>query len=131
MGRTGTIDYRKLAFDSYAPMCVFCGFGIAAVLEVAHLDGDSANCKISNLAILCPTCHRMHDIELIPTSIVEELRDTKRKANWQRLLKDAGKKAAATKAATPGLLREAGRKAAATRKGRRVALEAAKQRSRK
>jgi len=72
----------------------------------------------------------MHDIELIPTSFVVELRDTRRKANWRRLLKDAGKKAAATKAATPGLLSEAGRKAAATRKERRGALEATKQRAR-
>lgn len=30
-------------------------------LEVAHLDGDPANMRPSNLAVLCLACHRRHD----------------------------------------------------------------------
>jgi hypothetical protein len=33
------VNYRKLAFDHYPKMCAHCGFGIEAVLEVAHIDG--------------------------------------------------------------------------------------------
>ena len=39
---TSLPNYRKLAFDAYAPICVHCGFGIREVLEVAHLDGNRA-----------------------------------------------------------------------------------------
>jgi hypothetical protein len=35
MSRAGLLNYRKLAFGAYAPTCVYCGFGIQAVLEVA------------------------------------------------------------------------------------------------
>ena len=52
---TSLLNYRKLAFDAYAPICVHCGFGIREVLEVAHLDGNRANNSLSNLVILCPT----------------------------------------------------------------------------
>lgn len=121
MPRPKGIDYRKLAFERYAPICVFCGFGIEAVLEVAHIDCDPANCNIDNLAILCPTCHRMLDIDLIPTEVVRRLRDEKRKPNWRKLLKDAGEKAAATKRAIPGLLTRAAELAVATRRERNAA----------
>ncbi len=70
---TSLLNYRKLAFDAYAPICVHCGFGIREVLEVAHLDGNRANNSLSNLAILCPTCHRMHDIDLLPTDALRSL----------------------------------------------------------
>ena len=40
---TSLPNYRKLAFDEYAHICVYCGFGIPEVLEVAHLDGNRAN----------------------------------------------------------------------------------------
>ena len=89
---TSLLNYRKLAFDAYAAICVHCGFGIREVLEVAHLDGNRANNSPSNLAILCPTCHRMHDIDLLPTDAVVRLRDEKRKARWSKLTKDAAKK---------------------------------------
>lgn len=121
MARPKGIDYRKLAFEVYAPICVFCGFGIEAVLEVAHLDYDTANCELHNLVLLCPTCLRMHEIDLIPTEVVVRLRDQKRKPNWRKLLKDAGEKAAATKHQTPGLLCEASLKAVATRHERNAA----------
>ena len=118
MARVGLPNYRKLAFDTYAPLCVYCGFGIKEVLEVAHLDCDPTNNTIANLALLCPTCHRMHDIDLIPTEVVARLRDEKRKARWSKLTKNAAAKALETKRQNPGLLKEAGRKAAATRRQR-------------
>ena len=37
------VNYRKLAFEHYLPICAYCGFGIGAVLEVCHLDGDRDN----------------------------------------------------------------------------------------
>jgi hypothetical protein len=37
------INYRKLAFEKYPPICAYCGFGIPEILEVAHLDGDRKN----------------------------------------------------------------------------------------
>src|SRR5690242_9829118 len=118
MARTGLPNYRKLALEAYAPICVYCGFGIKAVLEVAHLDCDPANNDVRNLALLCPTCHRMHDIDLIPTEVVARLRDEKRKARWSKLTKDAVTKAVATKRRDPEHMREAARKAVATRRAR-------------
>lgn len=95
MARSGLPNYRKAALAAYAPICVYCGFGIKEVLEAAHLDCDPSNCAIENLALLCPTCHRMHDLDLIPTDVVRLLRDEKRTANWKKLMKDAAEKAAA------------------------------------
>jgi len=115
---TSLLNYRKLAFDEYAAICVHCGFGIREVLEVAHLDGNRANNELSNLVILCPTCRRMHDIDLIPTDIVRRFRDEKRKARWSKLTKDAAKKAIATMRKTPGRLEAIAQKAAATRRAR-------------
>jgi hypothetical protein len=123
MSRPGLPNYRKLAFETYAPICVYCGFGIKEVLEVAHLDCIPANCEAANLAILCPTCHRMHDIDLIPTDVVIRLRDEKRKPRWAKLTKDAAATAIKTKRLNPELMREAGRKAAATRKARTVTVD--------
>lgn len=120
MARTGLPNYRKLAFEKYAPICVYCGFGIKEVLEVAHLDCEPENCDHTNLAILCPTCHRMHDVDLIPTEVIRRLRDEKRKANWSKLTKNAAAKAVKTKRLNPELMIEAGRKAAATRKARKA-----------
>ena len=116
---TSLLNYRKLAFDAYAPICVDCGFGIREVLEVAHLDGNRANNSLSDLVILCPTCHRMHDIDLLPTDAVIRLRDEKRKARWSKLTKDAAKKAIETMRKTPGRLEAIARKAAATRRARK------------
>src|SRR4051794_39587641 len=121
MSRTGLLNYRKLAFDAYAPICVYCGFGIREVLEVAHVDCNPKNCDVTNLAILCPTCHRMHDIDLIPTDVIIRLRDEKRKANWAKLTKDAASKAVATRRLKPELMREAVEKAVASRKARAAA----------
>ena len=98
-------DYRSAALEHYGRkmgddlvnVCVVCGFGIQAVLEVAHLDHDRKNGDVANLATLCPNCHKMHDIGLIPTKVVVELRDANPAAKWSIRMKDAGKKAAETR----------------------------------
>jgi hypothetical protein len=125
MARSGVPNYRKLAFERYPPICVVCGFGIKDVLQVAHLDCDPQNCNLDNLAILCPNCHRQHDITLIPTEIVIRLRDEPRLARWSKLTKNAGQKAAETKRLTPGLNEQAAKKAVATRRAREAAANGA------
>ena len=81
-GSTGSTDrdmkrvnYRKLAFEQYPPVCAHCGFGIADVLEVCHLDCQRTNNHVGNLVILCPTCHKMHDLDLISTETICTMRD--------------------------------------------------------
>lgn len=91
---TKRLNYRKVAFEHYPPICAYCGFGIPEILEVAHLDGHRENNEIENLVILCPNCHKMHDIDLIPTQTVIEMRDRERQVNWSKRMKDAGQKAA-------------------------------------
>ena len=114
--RSGLPNYREQAMEAYRPhVCIYCGFGIKDVLEVAHLDCDPRNCDLTNLALLCPTCHRMHDIGLIPTEVVRHMRDTERKTNWSKLMKDAAAKAVATKKKT-----RTAKKAHKTRQERRA-----------
>lgn len=105
------INYRKLALQAYPPICAYCGFGVPEVLEVAHLDGARSNNAVENLAILCPNCHKMHDIGLIPTTVVIEMRDRERRVDWGIRMKDAG-----MKAAQPRKRKSAARKAWETRK---------------
>lgn len=93
----GGNSYRKAAFQTYAPICAYCGFGVPEILEVAHLDGDRSHNALENLAILCPNCHKMHDIGLIPTAVVVEMRDRERSVDWGIRMKDAGQKAALTR----------------------------------
>jgi 5-methylcytosine-specific restriction endonuclease McrA len=108
---TKKINYRKIAFDVYEPLCAHCGFGIPAVLEVAHIDGNRQNNDKANLVILCPNCHKMHDLDLISTETIIQMRDRPKIVKWSKRMKDAGKKAALTRKH-----QMAGRKAAATRK---------------
>jgi predicted restriction endonuclease len=117
------INYRKLAFDHYDQLCAHCGFGIPAVLEVAHLDGDRSHNEIGNLAVLCPNCHRMYDLDLITKETIILMRDRPKIAVWAKLMKDAGAKAAATRRKTQEKLKRksAGQKAAKTRKRNAVA----------
>ena len=120
-------SYRRQAFERYGRpadggvmhLCVVCGFGVAAVLEVAHLDQNRKNDALENLALLCPNCHKMHDIGLLPTDVVRSLRDVHRSENWALRVKDAGKKAAATRKATSLAAKRsaAAKKAHATRTG--------------
>jgi hypothetical protein len=98
------VNYRKHAFEHYKQfgqiICVHCGFGILEVLEVAHLDADRSNNDVTNLAILCPTCHKMHDIDLISSGTIREMRDRTRTVVWGKRMKDAGAKAAASRQKT-------------------------------
>ena len=112
------VKYRKLAFDHYDPVCAHCGFGVPMVLEVCHLDGDRRNNNIANLVILCPTCHKMHDIDLISTEVIVQMRDRPKEVRWSKRMKDAGKKAASTRKR-----RAAARKAVATRQARAAAVQ--------
>ncbi|WP_291321663.1 HNH endonuclease signature motif containing protein [Desulfonatronospira sp.] len=105
------VNYRKLAFDAYDPLCAHCGFGVPAVLEVAHIDGDRTNNAVDNLVILCPNCHKMHDLDLISTETITQMRDRPKIVDWSKRMKDAGAKAALKRKR-----RAAAKKAAATRK---------------
>lgn len=115
------INYRKLAFEHYHDrlFCAHCGFGIPAVLEVAHLDGCRQNNYVRNLVLLCPTCHKMLDLDLISTDTMIQMRDRPRVVRWSKRMKDAGQKALLSRkrgeAARRRKWRKAGLKAAATR----------------
>jgi hypothetical protein len=115
------INYRKLAFEHYKErlFCAHCGFGIPEVLEVAHLDGRRHNNDVSNLVLLCPTCHKMLDLDLISTEAMIQMRDRPRVVRWAKRMKDAGKKAALSRKRRQSSHRRkwrlAGLKAAATR----------------
>jgi len=124
------VNYRRLAFEHYPPICAFCGFGIPEVLEVAHVDGDRSNDEIENLVILCPTCHKMHDIDLIPSETLVEIRDRERTVDWSKRMKDAGQKAAATRKLRQQIRSAAANKAVATRKRRAAGRKAAETRRR-
>ena len=122
-------NYRKLAFAHYEQfgqiVCAHCGFGIRDVLEVAHLDGNRSHNGVKNLVILCPNCHKMHDLDLITTKTIILMRDRPKVVVWAKRMKDAGAKAAVSRLKTLDKLKwkSAGLKAAATRK--RNAIKAA------
>jgi hypothetical protein len=97
-----------------------CGYGIPDVLEVAHVDGNRQNNDIPNLVILCPNCHKMHDLDLISTETIIQMRDRPKIVQWSKRMKDAGKKAAITRK-----WRLAGLKAAETRARNRAEREQA------
>lgn len=51
-------DYRTKALRALPNICAKCGYDkYLEVLEVNHIDCDRSNNDISNLEILCPTCH--------------------------------------------------------------------------
>jgi len=104
-------SYRKIAFNKYPPICAYCGFGIKGILQVAHLNQNHKDNSPENLVILCPTCHKMYDGNLISRDVLVTLRDNPRKIDWSASMKDAGIKAAKKRKA-----RAAGRKAADTRR---------------
>ncbi|MFO0793978.1 MAG: HNH endonuclease signature motif containing protein [Candidatus Brocadiaceae bacterium] len=108
-----TNNYRKVALETYEPLCAHCGFGIPAVLEVAHLDGNRENNDPKNLVVLCPNCHKMHDLDLISTETIIQMRDRPKVVVWSKRMKDAGKKAALKRKR-----RAAAKKAVATRQGK-------------
>lgn len=52
--------YRKLAFSTYPNKCNRCSYSeFIEVLQIHHKDHDRTNNDISNLEILCPTCHQV------------------------------------------------------------------------
>ena len=114
------INYRKIAFKAYKHQCAHCGFGVADVLEVAHIDGDRRHHYLANLVILCPNCHKMYDLDLISADTIIEMRDRPKVVNWKKRMKDAGARAKITRlknaSARRRKLRNAGLKAAAKRK---------------
>lgn len=69
------VNYRKLAFAHYEPICAHCGFGISSILEVAHIDGNGQNNDVSNLVILCPNCKKMLKSELISIEVIVAMRN--------------------------------------------------------
>jgi predicted restriction endonuclease len=115
---TKAINYRKLAFKHYAPLCAHCGFGVPAVLEVAHIDCNHQNSDIGNLVILCPNCHKMLDLDLISNETIIQMRDRPKVVAWSKRMKDAAQKAALTRLRQEATKshRAAGIKAAATRR---------------
>jgi hypothetical protein len=116
---TKRVNYRKLAFAHYGELgqvvCAHCGFGIRDVLEVAHLDCDRSNNDPANLAILCPNCHKMYDLDLITIETIILMRDRPKVVIWAKRMKDAGAKAAKTRLDRLKW-KAAGQKAAETRK---------------
>jgi L-lactate utilization protein LutB len=116
------VNYRKIALGHYHNRiyCVHCGFGIVEILEVAHLDGNRQHNEPDNLALLCPTCHKMHDVDIISTETIREMRDRPRIVRWKKRMKDAGPKSAETRKRRQSAYRRkwhlAGIKAAQTRK---------------
>ena len=55
----GTTNYRNRAMETYEHKCFCCGWNEdERILEVHHIDENRSNNKISNLCLLCPTCHR-------------------------------------------------------------------------
>lgn len=50
--------YRDKAFSIYPKECMRCGYNeVEEVLQVHHKDRNRKNRDISNLEVLCPTCH--------------------------------------------------------------------------
>lgn len=57
-GLSSPSTYRKRAFANYKHECARCGYNKhKEVLQVHHKDKDRTNNDLSNLIILCPTCH--------------------------------------------------------------------------
>lgn len=51
-------SYRKLAFETFEHRCHICNYNkFEDVLQVHHIDCNRNNNHISNLVIVCPTCH--------------------------------------------------------------------------
>jgi len=117
--RRNQSEARRIAMKAYRfRCCVICGLEIPTCLTVAHLDQNSSNNAPENLAWLCWTHHWMHDAGLYPRAAIELLREhwqiTEGKPSHSARMKDAGKKAAATRRR-----RASARKAANTRQERK------------
>ena len=113
------INARRVATLSYPyPGCCLCGQTVG--LELAHLDHNSTNDDPDNLAWLCRHHHWMYDIGLFSLEALKLQRGFWQTAKGKRTnayMKDAGRKAAQTRAAK-GIGREIALKAHATRRAR-------------
>lgn len=120
-------EARRIAKLAYPHSgCCLCGQTIGE--ELAHLDHEASNNDPDNLAWLCNHHHWMYDVGLFSVAALKVQR-----AHWQKLkgkrtnafMKDAGKKAAATRAANAAakLRSEAARKAVATRRANALKVE--------
>lgn len=59
LNNESTSNYRLRAFNFLKHECLVCGWNEdERILEVHHIDSDRNNNDLSNLSILCPTCHR-------------------------------------------------------------------------
>lgn len=57
-GGYGVTQYRVQAFKELPHECDICSYSkVPGVLQVHHKDRDRSNNDITNLQILCPTCH--------------------------------------------------------------------------
>ena len=61
-GRTARIKRKLIGKGILKERCASCGLGARwrnepLVLQLNHIDGDSANWRPENLEILCPNCH--------------------------------------------------------------------------
>jgi hypothetical protein len=116
-------EAQRIAAKAYPhPGCCLCGQTVG--MEIAHLDHNSGNNDQDNLAPLCRHHHWMFDVGLFNIKALKLQR-----AYWQSIkgkrnnayMKDAGRKAAATRA-QKGIGREMALKAHATRRARLSAL---------
>ena len=58
---SGITSYREQAFRTLPLLCARCGYDkIPEILEVHHRNRDRTDNSISNLEIICPTCHETH-----------------------------------------------------------------------
>ncbi len=60
---TGITTYRQVALSHYGSKCNRCGYiEHIGVLQVHHQDRNRTNNDLSNLEVLCPTCHEVHHL---------------------------------------------------------------------
>lgn len=63
---TSVTDYRGLALRELPNQCNRCGYNkFSQALQVHHIDENRDNNELSNLEILCPTCHWEHHLGLV------------------------------------------------------------------
>lgn len=65
--------YRHL-FDPFPANCQFCNIHISTItrLEVHHKDKNRRNNDLSNLMVLCPSCHRKADAGTLVRKVCEK-----------------------------------------------------------
>ncbi len=57
-GADGVTIYRERAIKEFGAICNRCGYdSYVEVLQVHHKDRDRTNGALTNLEVLCPTCH--------------------------------------------------------------------------